>query len=298
MQKFQLASVLVGGAPRPAIGVLSGFQVFPPELSRDYPSLKAVFEDWSHSFGRLESYVEELGGSSGGPDWIPADDAILDLPVRFPNKLIAMGANFADHLAEMGLPTIKHDPMPIFLMPPTTCMVGPGETVIKPRTTKEFDWELELAVVIGKRLKDASLVEAANAIAGYTIVLDMSARDLIQIGPPFYIDLVRGKAQDTMAPCGPAVTPAKFIGDVKNLSMTLFVNDRQMVNGSTADMIFQIDEIISHISQYITLEPGDIVLTGAPAGSGKFHKCFLKDGDCIRAQIENVGELRVKVRES
>lgn len=297
MAKFLLASVLVDGKPRPAIALGEDYVFFPAPLSVQYPSLKAVFENWPKAFPQLEIFADAASPSGDNLEKIAAADAMLDMPIRFPNKLIGMGANFMDHLTEMGLPTIKYDPMPIFFMPPTTCMVGPGRTVIKPKTTQQFDWEIELAVVIGTRLKDSSTLEAAEGIAGYTILLDMSARDLIQIGPPFYVDLVRGKAQDTMAPCGPTVTPAKFIGDIRNLAMKLYVNERLMQDSSTSNMIFQIDEIISHISRYVTLEPGDIVSTGAPAGSGVFHNYFLKGGDRIRASIENVGELAVEIIE-
>lgn len=298
MQKFTLASIFVEGVPHPAIGLGSDYVRFSRELARDYPTLKAVFEDWSAAFVHIAEFAEQVSHSAKGSLRSAAVDVDLDMPIRFPNKIIGMGANFIDHLAEMGLPTVKYDPMPIFFMPPTTCMVGPGKTVIKPKTTQQFDWEIELAVVIGARLKDASREQASSGIAGYTILLDMSARDLIQIGPPFYVDLVRGKAQDTMAPCGPSVTPAAFIGDLRSLSMKLYVNDRLMQDSSTANMIFQVDEIISHITRYVTLEPGDIVSTGAPAGSGVFHNYFLRGGDRIRAQIENIGELNVEVSES
>jgi 2-keto-4-pentenoate hydratase/2-oxohepta-3-ene-1,7-dioic acid hydratase in catechol pathway len=295
MQKFTLASIFVEGVPRPAVGLGNGYVRFSVQLEADYTSLKTVFQDWPRAFSRITTFVDQLDRTPGSS--ILAGAADLDMPVRFPNKIVGMGANFIDHLAEMGLPTIRYDPMPIFFMPPTTCMVGPGKTVIKPKTTQQFDWEIELAVVIGAKLKDVSREEASRGIAGYTILLDMSARDLIQIGPPFYVDLVRGKAQDTMAPCGPSVTPAAFIGDVRNLSMKLYVNDRLMQDSNTSNMIFQIDEIISHITRYVTLEPGDIVSTGAPAGSGVFHNYFLRGGDRIRAQIENVGELNVEIME-
>jgi len=295
MQKFTLASIFVEGVPRPAVGIGNGYVRFSYPLEADYPTLKTVFQDWPRALERITTFVGQLERTPGSS--ILAGAADLDMPVRFPNKIVGMGANFIDHLAEMGLPTIRYDPMPIFFMPPTTCMVGPGKTVIKPKTTKEFDWEIELAVVIGAKLKDVSRDEASRGIAGYTILLDMSARDLIQIGPPFYVDLVRGKAQDTMAPCGPSVTPAALIGDVRNLSMKLYVNDRLMQDSNTSNMIFQIDEIISHITRYVTLEPGDIVSTGAPAGSGVFHNYFLRGGDRIRAQIENVGELNVEIME-
>ncbi len=300
MSKFTLASLIVADGVRPAVCVGDDVFLFSEDLRAVYQDLKAVFCDWDKAFPRLQSFADACGrgqdaASLGGAVKLAAADATFDLPVRFPNKLIGVGANFNDHLAEMGLPEIRFDPMPIFFMPPTTCMVGPGRTVEKPKTTKEFDWEIELTIVIGKKVKDATEEEARAAIAGYTISLDMSARDLIQIGPPFYVDLVRGKAQDTMAPCGPVITPTQFMGDIKNLDMKLWVNGQLRQDSSTKHMIFSVEEIVSHVSKYVTLEPGDFVTTGSPAGSGVFHNYFLKDGDQIRAFIENIGDLEVEI---
>jgi 2-keto-4-pentenoate hydratase/2-oxohepta-3-ene-1,7-dioic acid hydratase in catechol pathway len=294
MQTFSLASVFVDTVAQPAIGLAGDFWLFPETLRAKYPGLKQVLEDWPVAFETLSKLAEACAANEAVAKRVAASGAHLDLPVRFPNKLIGVGANFIDHLAEMGLPTIRFDPMPIFFMPPSTCMVGPGRTVVKPATTAQFDWEIELVAVIGTRLKDATLEQAREGIAGYTITLDMSARDLIQIGPPFYVDLVRGKAQDTMAPCGPVIMPAAFI-DVRDLSLKLWVNDELKQDSSTAKMIFTVEEIICHVSKYVTLEPGDFVTTGSPAGSGVFHNYFLKDGDRIRADIEGVGSLNVEV---
>ena len=295
MTKFSLASLFVDGDAKPAICMSGDFWIFSESLRLKYPNLKAVFEKWKAAFADLREFAEVCRLDPATAEHISGAHAKLDLPVRFPNKLVGLGANYTDHLAEMGLPTIRFDPMPIFFMPPTTCMVGPGRTVIKPKTTKEFDWEIELTIVIGAKLKDATFEEARAGVAGYTVLLDMSARDLIQIGPPFYVDLVRGKAQDTMAPCGPVVMPAAFIDDVTKLDMKLWVNGELRQDSTTANMIFSIEEMVSHVSKYVTLEPGDFLTTGSPAGSGVFHKYFLRDGDRIRAEIEGVGILEVEI---
>lgn len=294
MLKFNLASLILDGAASPAIGLADRFWLFPASLRADYPDLKAVFVDWTVAFARLKQFAADCA-AGGDVQSVAAAEAVFDLPVRFPNKLVGVGGNYYDHLEEMGLPIVRFDPMPIFFMPPTTCMVGPGRTVVKPKTTEQFDWEIELTMVIGMRMKDVSLEGAGRGVAGYTVMLDMSARDLIQIGPPFYVDLVRGKAQDTMAPCGPVIMPAEFIDDITALPLKLYVNGEIRQDSSTANMIFSIDEIISHVSKYVTLEPGDFVTSGSPAGSGVFHHYFLKDGDRIRAEIGEIGVLDIEI---
>ena len=188
-----------------------------------------------------------------------------------PNKLLAVGVKYTDHLKEMGLAAEKWKPMPFFLRPPTTSLVGPGKTVKIPRFTRQFDWECELAVVIGKPLRHASREETAQAIAGYTIGLDLSCRDLIPADNDLKIDLARGKAQDTMAPCGPYIVSAEFVPDVNNMKISLSVNGKARMDASTSLMLHKCDEQLSIISQHMTLEPGDVLFTGSPSGSAGVH---------------------------
>ena len=293
--KFNLASVTVAGAVLPALGIEDWYYLFPETLQQRYAGIRAVIDDWATAFPVLAAFADQCAETPQSFSRIAAGDATLALPLRFPNKLISVGANYSDHLREMGLPVKRFEPMPMFLMPPTTCMVGPGATVVKPRTTQQFDWEIELTVVIGARLKDVGLDEAERGIAGYTIVLDMTARDLLKSGPPVNADLVRGKSQDTMAPTGPVITPAAFMGNVQEKSLKLWVNGEIRQNGSTADMIVTIPEIVSDISKYVTLEPGDHITTGTPGGSGVHHKHFLKAGDKVSAEIEGIGRLEIEI---
>jgi 2-keto-4-pentenoate hydratase/2-oxohepta-3-ene-1,7-dioic acid hydratase in catechol pathway len=154
-----------------------------------------------------------------------------------------------------------------------------------------------LAVFVGKRLKDAERDEASAAIAGYAIGLDLSCRDLIWVDNDLKVDLVRGKGQDTMAPCGPAITPAKFVKNPNDLRIQLYVNDEKMMDASTSEMIYKIDEQLSVISHFITLQPGDILFTGSPSGSAREHGGrWLKPGDRIHAEISEVGVLNVTMR--
>ena len=196
----------------------------------------------------------------------------------------------------MGLPVEKLSPMPFFARPPQSTLVGQGKTVRIPRSTKQFDWECELAVVIGKKLHHAARQQAADAIAGYTIGLDMTCRDLIVATRGLGTDLMHGKAQDTMAPCGPHFVPKQFVPDVNHLKIQLWVNDNLMMNSSTSEMLFKCDEIISEISESTTPYPGDIIFTGSPAGSAGVHGgCWLKPGDKIRSEIQDIGILRVEM---
>ncbi|MFL9894831.1 fumarylacetoacetate hydrolase family protein [Paraburkholderia strydomiana] len=265
----------------------------------DLPALevKALFSDWfthiEHLAQIAERCVEEPALASLG---LAADEVTLGVAIQFPNKVVAVGANYASHLAEMGLPVARWEPLPFFFKPPTTTMVGPGKTVVLSARTRQLDWEIELAVVVGRRLSDASRDEAMQAIAGYAVGLDMSARDWIQQpDSPLKVDLMRGKCQDTMCPFGPVIRPAHLIKDPHRLRLQLWVNEQPRQDATTNEMLYRIDEQLSLISQFITLEPGDVVLTGAPAGSGVSYGAFLKPGDRIRASIEQVGVLEVEV---
>lgn len=308
--------------PQPAIGVNGSYYELAslltstagpsPEPRQDidpdqFSSTLAIFQNWPSTSWELSLLAGKIasgevtatpmittindGGSAG------AGTLALLAPIIYPSKLLAVGANYTGHLAEMGLPVEKWTPMPFFTRPPTTTMVGPGETVVIPESTQQFDWECELAVVVGKRLRHASVAEAAAGIAGYTIGLDMTCRDLVVAGRGLGTDLMRGKAQDTMAPCGPHVVPAEFVGNINDKRVTLDVNGKRMMDASTSEMIYKCDEILSIISQNVTLEPGDVVLTGSPAGTAGAHgNCWLKPGDQIRAEIEDVGVLEVVIK--
>lgn len=166
----------------------------------------------------------------------------------------------------------------------------------KPRTTEQLDWEIELVLVLGKPLRHAeSKEQAGDAIMGYSVGLDLSCRDLqtSSLG----MDIARGKAQDTLAPVGPLIMPKEFLTHgVNDLVLKLWVNDELMVDGRTSEMMYSPEEQLMEISKYMSLEIGDLVFTGAPAGSAKAHSGrYLEVGDKIRAQIEGVGVLEVEI---
>jgi 2-keto-4-pentenoate hydratase/2-oxohepta-3-ene-1,7-dioic acid hydratase in catechol pathway len=259
-------------------------------------SVRAILDDWRHLYPHLVTAAQQCAREgSKSRAFVNDENARLLTPVKFPNKLVCVGGVYRDHLLEFDLPAERWKNMPIFLRAPTTSIVGPGRTLVIPATTKEFDWEIELAVVVAQRLKDADVGAAQAGIAGYSVGLDMTCRDLLDRDSPTGVDLVRAKAQDGMAPVGPVMRPAEFIKDPQNLRLQLFVNDEIKQNGTTADMLYSIPEQLSIISRYITLEPGDIVFTGSPAGSGASIGQFLHPGDRIRAEIEEVGTLHVEV---
>ena len=222
-------------------------------------------------------------------------DPKLLAPVRYPAKMVCVGAVYRNHLLQFDLPAERWERMPLFLWLPTTSIVGPGPTIQKPRNTEQFDWEIELAVVVGAYLREASEAEARAAIAGYSVGIDMGARDQLNRYGPAGPDLVRCKAQDGFAPLGPTLVPARFVGDLSDLSLKLWVNGQVRQDSTTANLLYTVEEMLAEISRFITLEPGDVIFTGSPAGSALGDNDYLKPGDKIRASIERVGVLDVEV---
>lgn len=305
--RFTLATLLTESGQHAALGIGNNFYLLSdlqPLLSKT--TTKDIFSNWSTSFPLLQHIAHSINAASLPESCmspIPAATAHLLTPILYPNKLIGVGANYSGHLKEMGLSAQKWPSMPFFLRPPTTTLVGPGPSVTAPSSTREFDWECELAVVVGCKLRHASVGEviARGGIAGYSIGLDMSCRDLIVAPNELKIDLVRGKAQDGMAPCGPVVVPAQFLDNgrgMKDAGIKLWVNGKLMMDARTSEMLYSVEEQLSIISDYVTLEPGDVLFTGSPSGSAGVHGgCWLKKGDEIRAEIEEVGVLEVSIVE-
>jgi 2,4-didehydro-3-deoxy-L-rhamnonate hydrolase len=300
MTRFTLATLATPDGPKAAIGVKEDYYLLGAvqPLLQD-ATCKSILQSWERSLPLLEGMADKLAsGNKTHPAAIATKTATLLTPVLYPDGLFAVGANYSGHLKEMGLDTKKWASMPFFIRPPKTTLVGPGDTVIVPKTTKQFDWECELAIFVVKTLHNASREEAASAVGGYAVGLDLSCRDLIQVNNDLKVDLVRGKAQDTMAPCGPHIMPAKFVTDANDLRIQLFVNDQKMMDASTSEMLYKLDEQLSVISEFMTIHAGDILFTGSPSGSAAEHGgCWLKPGDRIHAEIEQVGVLDVTMRE-
>ncbi|MEA5126443.1 fumarylacetoacetate hydrolase family protein [Xanthomonas floridensis] len=206
-------------------------------------------------------------------------------------KFICVGLNYADHAAESGMEVPK---MPILFMKATTAVCGPNDTVIIPRGSVKSDWEVELGVVIGDVARDVSVDEALNHVAGYAVINDLSEREFqLEHGGQW----VKGKSADTFGPIGPWLVTRDDIADPQNLSMWLEVNGHRYQNGSTRTMVFGVAELVSHISRYMTLMPGDVISTGTPPGVGLGQKppVYLKPGDVMELEIEGLGRQRQPV---
>jgi len=217
-------------------------------------------------------------------------------PIARTGKFIAIGLNYADHAAESNMPIPKE---PIVFMKSTTCIQGPDDDVMLPKGSKKTDWEVELGIVIGTRARYVSQKDAFNYVAGYCTVNDVSEREYqLERGGTWD----KGKGCDTFGPIGPWLVTRDEVPNPQNLSMWLDVNGQRMQNGSTKTMIFGVAKLVSYVSQFMTLEPGDIITTGTPPGvgmgikkDGKPAPVFLKRGDVMTLGIEGLGEQTQKV---
>lgn len=209
-------------------------------------------------------------------------------PLR-PGKVICIGLNYRDHAIEGGSPIPTE---PVVFSKFAQAVIGPDDQIRLPAVSQQVDYEAELVVVIGKRAKHVRREQALQHVAGYTVGNDVSARDW-QKGRPGGQWLL-GKTPDTFAPLGPWLVTADEVGDPQNLRIQLRLNGETMQNSSTKELIFGIDVLIAHITQLVTLEPGDVIYTGTPPGVGMARKppVFLKPGDTVEVDIEHVGVLR------
>jgi len=253
--------------------------------------------------GRIRDLSSHLGDISGDrltpaslrelagidPETLPIVEGNprLGAPVARVGNFIAVGLNFSDHAAESNLPVPEE---PVVFTKATSCIVGPNDTVVIPRGSKKTDWEVELGVVIGTRASYVTKDEALAHVAGYVVVNDVSEREYqIERGGTWD----KGKGCDTFGPIGPWLVTADEVGDVQNLSMWLNVNGERKQTGTTATMIFDVATLVSYISEFMTLMPGDVITTGTPPGVGmgiKPEPQYLKPGDVVRLGIEKLGE--------
>lgn len=256
--------------------------------------LMLVMQDWATLFPRLQSAAAQLDPRAG----LAADEVRVLAPLQYPGKVLCAGANYYDHLAEMGVADLRKEAQRLFFFfkPPRNAVVGPGATVVMPRATAMFDWEIELAAVIGRSARHLTMANALDAVAGWSVAIDLSARDLNFAPNTFYkLDWVAGKANDTCCPLGPRIVPAAFVANPQDLGLKLSVNGELKQDARTSGMIFDIREQLVTLSAIMTLDPGDVVLTGTPAGVGFPKRTFLKAGDRIDATIESIGTLSVQV---
>jgi len=219
---------------------------------------------------------------------IVGNDVRLGPPLMRPSKIVCVGLNYAQHAAERGMDVPEE---PVLFFKATSAIVGPNDPIIIPKGSEKTDWEVELAIVIGKKASYVSEKDALNHVAGYVLHNDVSERafQLERSG-----QWVKGKSCDTFAPIGPFIATPDEIGDPNNLNLWLTLNGEEVQNSSTSDFIFNIQHVVSYISQYMTLLPGDIISTGTPFGVGLGLKPprYLKDRDVVELGIEGLGTSR------
>ena len=215
----------------------------------------------------------------------------LGVPLAGIRKFIGIGLNYADHAAETGALIPKE---PIIFMKAVTCLNGPDDAIMLPQGSKKTDWEVELGVVIGTRAQYVSEADALNYVAGYCVVNDVSEREFQKERGPQWD---KGKGCDTFGPVGPWLVTRDEIIDVQRLDLYLELNGKRMQTGCTETMIFSVAQIVSYVSRFMTLEPGDIIATGTPPGVGdaRTPKRFLKKGDTLRLGIAGLGEQQSEV---
>lgn len=285
MKQYKLATAVVAGHETPMVVSEGRAWRLAEVLGEDAPStLLEVFQDWS----RFTAALSEANPSAEGLD---AASLTYATPISRPPKVICVGTNYRDHLAEMKVTNLPQFPYAFFR--PYTSLAAHGEVIKLPSMPKLVDWEAELGIVMGASIGPGSEADPLGAIAGYTVINDISARDWIHSRPPVGIDWVMQKAWDRFQPTGPWITPASQIADPQNLSMELTVNGVTKQKSNTGQMIFGAADIVRHLSSIMTLEPGDLIATGTPAGVGFGRNPVenIQPGDRVTVTIEGLGTL-------
>ncbi len=275
---MQLISFSAGSGTRAGLR-LDGDLIF--DVQADMAEL---LRGWPRSFATLPASAASVRDRSR---MLPAHTVSVLAPIPAPSKVVAIGLNYIDHCRETGQQPPKQ---PVIFAKFPTSVIGPGEPVSWPMgLTEQVDWEVELAVVIGRTARHVPRELARDVIAGYTVGNDVSARDL-QFGDGQF---VRGKSLDSFCPLGPALVTPDEVGDPTDLDLRLEVNGQRMQDSNTSNLIFDIDDLIAVCSRAFTLLPGDVILTGTPAGVGFTRKppVFLNAGDRMVAWIERLGAL-------
>ncbi len=281
---MRLVTFTQGGRTR--IGKIVGDEVLDlgsalPEIS----SMKALLQAG-------ESAMSKVRDATGG-DRFALASVRLDAPLADPQKFMGIGLNYEDHAEEARQAGVKIPEFQVWFSKLPSCITGPYDPIARPKVSEKLDYEVELAVVIGKRCKHVSATDAHSVIAGYMVTNDVTVRDWQHRTPQWSL----GKSFDTHGPCGPWLVTADEVADPQALDILLTVNGQVRQKGNTAGMIHKIAQQIEHLSQAMTLEPGDLIATGTCAGVGVGMKppSFLKAGDVVRAEIEGIGFIENRV---
>ncbi len=251
----------------------------------------------------LSGFIDDINGSTVSPDGLNKINQIdiSSLPIVSNNprigpcvgsvgKFLCIGLNYSDHAAETGA---EAPPEPILFQKATSAIIGPNDDVEIPKTSNATDWEVELGIIIGKKAKYIAEGTSQDYIAGYCVVNDVSERDFQAKRAGQW---TKGKSCDTFGPIGPYLVTKDEVSDPQDLSMTLDVNGQRMQDGSTKTMIFSVNHIVHYLSQFMSLNPGDVIATGTPPGVGLGMKppVFLKSGDTMKLSIQGLGEQNQK----
>jgi len=264
------------------------------QIDRRRVDVSAFGEDYDEDFfasegiERLKNWFEINGSNCPEID----NDERLGCPIKRPSKIICVGLNYAKHAAESGMELPKE---PVLFFKSTTAIVGPNDDLVLPKGSTKTDWEVELAVVIGKRASYVKKENVFDYIAGYVLHNDYSEREYqLERGGQW----VKGKSCDTFAPIGPFVVTKEEIKNPNNMELWLKVNGERMQSGNTSDFVFTIETVVSYISEFMTLLPGDIISTGTPSGVGLGLKPprYLKPGDEVELGVEGLGSSKQKVK--
>lgn len=287
---MRLVSRRVSGGWRPGLlidGVVVDVAAAAARLSEAAPraltSGRAVLEVGADGRAALAGAARDIAAAGDGD---PVGAVRLGPPIPDPDKIICIGLNYGEHADELGLDSPA---WPVLFPKFRNALIGPTDDIGLPTMSREIDFEGELAVVIGRRCKDVDATAARSYVAGYMAFNDVTARDLQWRTSQW----LSGKALDTFAPCGPAIVFAEDVADPQNLDLVTRLNGEVVQQANTREMIFSIDDLIEHVSALLTLEPGDILATGTPAGVGfrRDPQVFLTAGDCIEVEIAGIGSL-------
>lgn len=261
-------------------------------------SVSEAIYQWHQYASQIAEFAEQLSVLINQEQLTAIDINERTLAPFKPSTIFGTASNYHEHAAEMQtILAAKPDSSPYVFMKATTSVIGDGADIILPPETEKLDWEVELGVVIGKKARRVTKEQAQDYIAGYTVVNDISARDLNhRTDYPFKHDWFRGKSWDTFCPLGPVFVPKSAIADCHQVGLTLTLNGKEMQNGNTSELIWDVFEQIEYLSSILTLQPGDVIMTGTPAGVGKGIGLFLKDGDVLQASAQGIGTITNTVR--
>ncbi|HWG25574.1 fumarylacetoacetate hydrolase family protein [Actinospica sp.] len=294
-----LATIRLNGMPTPAVSA-DGFVLPLAEAARRGGAAGAVPASSREALAEWDRWTSVIlraaADGVGGPGWLPEAEVEFLPALADPPTVYCAAANYRDHVKEMRSTADAVPTAPMFFLVPPASLAGHREPVVRPDGVQQLDWEVELAVVIGREASSVSAADADAVIAGYTVANDLSVRDFARRSDyPFFPDWFSMKSYTGCMPLGPAIVPADSVPDPMDLYLGLTVNGEKRQASNTRNMIFSIAEQIEYLSRIVTLQPGDVILTGTPAGTGRSWGRYLSPDDVMVAEVEGLGRLETRV---